>query len=324
MIEVLRAGFLTSVQDLGRTGFRDSGVSQSGALDASMLRVLNVMVGNEEGAAGIEFTQGALRLKLSDNRRVAWGGGDYQVEAGQIRIPPGHICAVSPGEEIHIQGPKSGARGWLAIAGGIDVPLVLGSRSTDARGNFGGMEGRYLIDGDEIPLGGQVAGDHPDTPSPRISAWAAPQSWVQTGGGDVVLRFVRGSGWDLFDEPSRQAFLLSDFIVAAESDRMGARFNGSKLTRVINRDMLSEAVAPGTIQVPPDGNPLVLLNDCQTTGGYPKIAHLISVDMTKAAQLRAGDTARFCELTLADAQAIAAARAEEFALFRVGVQMHYS
>ncbi len=323
MIKVLRAGFLTSVQDLGRIGFRDSGVSQSGALDASMLRILNVMVGNEESAAGIEFTHGALRLKLSDNRRVAWGGGDYQVEVGQTRIPPGHICAVSAGEEIHIQGPRVGARGWLVIAGGIDVPLVLGSRSTDARGNFGGCDGRYLIDGNELPLGSEVAWDKLKTPSPRISGWAAPQSWVQTGGGNAVLRIIRGSDWELFDEPSRQAFLLSDFIVAAESDRMGVRCSGSKLRKIINRDMLSEAVAPGTIQVPPDGNPLVLLNDCQTIGGYSKIAHVISVDMTIAAQLHAGETARFRETTLAEAQDLAAARAEDFALFRVGVRMHH-
>ena len=149
---VRSAGFLSSVQDLGRTGFRQSGVSVGGALDSHALRVANALVGNDDNAAGIEATLGILRLHFDDERVVAWCGGAFAVRINDKELPPGHAGLVAKDEELTIVAPDDGGRAWLAISGGIDVPLVLGSRSTDLRGNFGGHQGRALRDGDEISL----------------------------------------------------------------------------------------------------------------------------------------------------------------------------
>src|SRR5437588_4753493 len=150
---VRSAGFLTSVQDLGRTGYRQSGVSLGGALDSFALRVVNALVGNEDRAAGLEATLGTLRLRFDDQRVVAWCGGGFTTRIGDEELPPGHAGLVAKDEELVMTAPPAGSRAWLAISGGINVPLVLGSRSTDLRGNFGGHEGRVLRDGDLLPLG---------------------------------------------------------------------------------------------------------------------------------------------------------------------------
>ena len=149
---VTRAGFLTSVQDLGRTGFRQFGVSTSGALDPFALRVANLLVGNDEGAAGLEITLGGLQLRFEDERIVAWCGGEFDVQIGSRALPAGHVAHLQRGDELKFGRAQIGCRCWLAISGGIDVPVVLGSRSTDLRANFGGIEGRALRDGDVVPL----------------------------------------------------------------------------------------------------------------------------------------------------------------------------
>ena len=150
---VTRAGFLTSVQDLGRTGFRQFGVSTSGALDSFGLRVANLLVGNDEGAAGLEITLGGLQLRFEDERIVAWCGGEFDVQIGSRALPAGHVAHLQAGDELKFGLAQVGCRCWLAISGGIDVPVVLGSRSTDLRANFGGLEGRRLRDGDQLSLG---------------------------------------------------------------------------------------------------------------------------------------------------------------------------
>ena len=151
-VMVVRAGFLTSVQDLGRTGFRQFGVSTSGALDSFALRVANLLVGNDEGAAGLEITLGGLQLRFEDERIVAWCGGEFDVQIGSRALPAGHVAHLQSGDELKFGRAQIGCRCWLAISGGIDVPVVLASRSTDLRANFGGLEGRALRDGDVLPV----------------------------------------------------------------------------------------------------------------------------------------------------------------------------
>ena len=150
---VRSAGFLTSVQDLGRTGYRKSGISSGGALDPHALRVANALVGNDDNAAGLELTFGRVRIRFEDDRMIAWCGGAFSAQIGDANIPPGHCGFVVKGDELTVVAPDSGGRAWLAISGGIDVPVVLGSRATDLRGNFGGLDGRALRDGDELSLG---------------------------------------------------------------------------------------------------------------------------------------------------------------------------
>ncbi len=259
----IRAGFLTSVQDLGRTGLREFGVSLGGSLDTHALRVANLLAGNDEFAAGLEITFGGLRLRFADDRIVVWSGGDFDARIGSTSVAAGHPALVRGGEEFSIESPALGCRAWLAISGGIDVPIVLGSRSGDLKAGFGGVKGR-----------------------PRF-------------------------------------FNNESFFVSPDSDRMGIRLDGPRLERSEDVDLLSEAVAPGTVQVPPSGKPILLLNDCQTIGGYPKIAHVITVDLPIAAQLCPGDRVRFTEVSIADAHALLLERERNLEQFRRGLESHF-
>jgi antagonist of KipI len=319
---VVRAGFLTSVQDLGRTGYRQFGVSLGGALDAFALRVANLLVGNEESVAGLEITLGGLQLRFADQRIVAWCGGEFDVRVGSTSVPAGHAALINAGEELKFNHPKTGCRCWLAISGGIDAPTVLGSRSTDLRASFGGFEGRAVRDGDELPLGNfrrsQTAA------AGRISSWSAPEPWSQTASANPILQVVRGPDWDRFGASTLQRFTSESFAVSPDSDRMGVRFDGPELPRSDDVDLISEAASPGTIQVPPSGRPILLLGDCQTIGGYPKIAHVITFDLPVAAQLRAGDHVRFSEVSLTDAHRLLLQREREFERFRIGLSLHDS
>ena len=315
---VARSGFLTSVQDVGRTGFREFGVSAGGALDPFALRVANLVVGNDEAAAGLEITFGGLQLHFQEERIVAWCGGEFDVRVGSTALPVGHAALARAGDELKFGRSEIGCRAWLAISGGINVPIVLSSRSTDLRANFGGFNGRALRDGDVLPL---VQKPRSTPAATGISSWTAPHDWVSPAKHEPTLRFVRGVDWNRFSASTLQHFMNELFAVSSDSDRMGVRIDGPELKREDNVDLISEAVAPGTIQVPPSGKPILLLGDCQTIGGYPKIAHVITVDFGIAAQLRAGDRVRFSEVSLADAHHLLLEREREFDRFRIGLSL---
>jgi antagonist of KipI len=332
-IDITRAGFLTSVQDLGRLGFRQFGVSTGGALDSHALRVANLLVGNDESAAGLEITLGGLRLRFVDDRIVAWCGGEFDVRLGSTSVAAGHAALVRAGEELLFNQPQVGCRCWLGISGEIDVPVVLGSRSTDLRTNFGGFDGRALRDGDGLPLGrnSERARTLINTlGEEKIARWKPPHDWSSPAQREPALRFIRGVDWNRFNDVAIQRFTNEEFSVTAEADRMGVRLDGPELKRADNvaglaaassMDLISEAVVPGTIQVPPSGQPILLLGDCQTIGGYPKIAQVISVDLAIAAQLRIGDRVRFCEVSLTEAHHLLAEREGDLAEFRVGIKL---
>jgi antagonist of KipI len=260
---------------------------------------------------------------------VAWCGGAFTARLGNEDLPPGHAGLVTADEELVMTAPRDGSRAWLAISGGIDVPPVLGSRSTDLRGNFGGHEGRALRDGDSLPLFEERRfpnrrldknGDL-EIAAPWISEWSAPAPWATTAARDRFLRIVQGPDWRRFTIESQTALVGESFTVTLDSDRMGARLDGPSLDRIDPTDLLSEAVAPGTLQVPPNGKPILLLGDCQTIGGYPKIAHVITVDLPIAAQLWPGELVRFHEVSLAEAQGLLCEREDDFARFRIGLSL---
>jgi antagonist of KipI len=317
-----RAGFQTSVQDLGRTGFRQFGVSTSGALDPFALRVANLLVGNDEDAAGLEITLGGLQLRFEDERSVAWCGGQFDVQIGARALPAGHVAHVQRGDELKIGSAQFGCRSWVAISGGINVPIALGSRATDLRANFGGIEGRALRDGDVVRLGDLPGSSLPATA--RISSWTAPHDWASPASRHPILRFIRGVDWHRFATSTLQRFTSEIFAVSPDSDRMGVRLDGPELEREDETDLISEAVAPGTIQVPPSGKPILLLGDCQTIGGYPKIAHVITVDLGIAAQLRAGDSLRFANVSLQEAHRLLLQRERDLERFHIGLSLQTS
>ena len=227
------------------------------------------------------------------------------------------------GDVLTIERPEIGCRAWLAISGGIDVPIVLGSRSTDLRANFGGFEGRALQADDTLPLGENTARSHsllaalpPDSQAP----WLASSAWMSPAVREPTLRVMRGGEWLSFEAEVRGLLLRETFTVTAEADRMGVRLEGPPL-RYDGPELLSKAVAAGTIQVPPAGQPILLLPDCQTVGGYPKLASVITVDLPIAAQLRPGDRVRFQLVRLAEAHLLLLERERELALFRAALAM---
>jgi antagonist of KipI len=321
---VTRAGYLTTVQDLGRHRHRQSGVPVGGALDTHALRVANLLVGNEPAAAGLEVTLGELRIQFADTRLVAWGGADFEVAAATQTLRAGHVASLESGEELLVRPSSEGGRAWIAIAGGIDVPLVLGSRSTELRSVFGGLNGRALRDGDTLPLrpltrgGARVA---KQLASGRISNWSASAEWTQTRETWTTLRVVRGAESGRFLDVQFEALVNDSFTVGTDSDRMGVRLRGPELPRTAGGELLSEPVNPGTIQVPPNGEPVLLLGDCQTIGGYPKIAHVITVDLAAAAQLWPGDVVRFKEVRQADARRLLIERERDLAWFAAGLAL---
>lgn len=319
-ITVLRAGPLTSVQDVGRPQHRALGVSRGGALDLFAAQIANLLVANPAEAALLEVTLGGVRLRFNEPRGVAWCGGDFAVQIAETKIPAGRPAIVRPVEELKMGASQCGCRAWLAIAGGIEVPAVLGSRSTDLRSGFGGYAGRALQDGDELSLGKAAALSE----TGRVAPWGAPPEWAQTAMRAPILRVVRGAEWELFTQEARREFLQTPFTVSAQADRMGVRLEGAELSRKTKQEMLSEVVAPGTVQVANDGQPILLLGDCQTIGGYPKIAHVITVDLPAAAQLRPNDIVRFEEVTPAVAIALFVARENDLQLFRVGLGLRAS
>ncbi len=325
-ISVTSAGLLTTVQDLGRVGFRQHGVSSGGALDPYALTIANLVIANEPTAAGLEMTFGSARLKFADNRLVAWCGGDFDVETAGMKLAAGHAALVCAGEEMRVNAPAGGGRAWCAFSGGIHVPAVLGSRATDLRSRFGGFDGRPLVDGDVLRL------EHPTANAlkfterlaqRRITNWSAPSEWASTKPHHPFLRIVRGADWSRFDRAVTSELLQSSFVVTGDSDRMGVRLDGPPISRH-DEELVSETVAPGTIQIPPNGHPIVLLGDCQTIGGYPKIAHVITFDLPAAAQLSPGDVVRFAEVSLLEAHALLIERARELTWFRAGVALKFA
>ena len=322
----IRAGFLTSVQDLGRTGFREFGVSLGGALDPHALRVANLLAGNDESAAGLEITFGGLRLRFADDRIVVWSGGDFNARISSTSLAAGHPAFVRAGEEFSIASPALGCRAWLAISGGINVPIVLGSRSADLRAGFGGVTGQPVRDGEEFPLGenprrARALIDKLRTE--KIARWKPPHDWSSTARRTPTLRYIRGLDSGRFVESTLRLFNSESFFASPDSNRMGIRLDGPCLERREDVDLLSEAVAPGTVQVPPSGKPILLLNDCQTIGGYPKIAHVITVDLPVTAQLCPGDRIRFTEVSIADAHALLLERERNLEQFRRGLESHF-
>ncbi len=322
--QILRAGPLASVQDLGRFGRRAIGVSSGGALDSFAASVANLLVGNEATAALIEITLGNFRIRFADERVIAWCGGRFQVRVAQEDIPAGHAFLVRAGDELVANAPQIGCRMWLAISGGIDVPPILASRSTDLRAGFGGLDGRALRDGDDLPLGEISSMNRARAETLRekpLSNWSAQREWSSPALRYPKLRIVRGVDWKRFDASTHRSLTSEKFAVTKEADRMGIRLDGPELERKDSGDLLSEAVAPGTMQVPPNGQPILLLGDCQTIGGYPKIAHVIAVDLPIAAQLRTGDEVQFQETSIAEAHSLLLQRHEDLDRFRIGLDL---
>jgi antagonist of KipI len=316
LLEVLAPGLLTTVQDPGRSGWRHLGVGGAGSLDPDAAALANAMAGNPADAAVLEISLQGPALRLSRPLRIAICGGAvdarFEDADGRRHAIPGQRPVDLPAGILHVAAVVDGMRAWLALAGGIEVPIVLGSRSTDLRGGFGGLEGRHLRRGDRLPLGvaSQWHGEPPQPDSPVVPGWWI-DPWADVAPG-TPIRFVPSG------HPAAPGLASGDWQVDPRSNRQGLRLGGAPLPQP-DGDGLSAAVAPGTVQLPPDGQPIVLLADAQTTGGYPRLGYVASADLPRLAQARPGDRLRFEAVDAAAARSLRDRRRAVLARLRLAL-----
>jgi len=288
MIVVRKPGVLASVQDLGRHGHRQLGICPGGALDVLALTLANRLVGNADRAAGLELTMGGCELQFEADTRIALAGDDFGASLDGVPLWPCWSVPVAAGQTLRLAGAnaggtkKPGVRSWLAVAGGIDVPPVLGSRSTDLKAGFGGLQGRALRKGDRLPTG--IAMLDAAQRERRPFGIRGPDWGPAEDDGAIALRVLPGPEFELFTLAAREQLWGERWRITPQSNRMGSRLEGAELRRKRSGDMLSSGVIPGTIQVPPSGQPIILMGDAQTTGGYPRIGVVIRADLWKLAQ----------------------------------------
>ncbi len=320
MISVLQPGLLTTVQDLGRFGYQKFGVVVGGALDRFAARVANAIVGNDENAAVIEFAQRGPTLRFEHDTLIAWTGADFGAQLGDEPLPSDRAVRVRAGETVSLGLARSGLRAWLAVAGGIDVPLVLGSRTTYRRGGFGGFEGRPLRAGDALRYGdASTWAQSYQRNAPRVSTWSVRSHILGKPAAAGVVRAMRGPEWDWFEAEAQRVFFATEWVATKDADRMGVRLAGPALPQRAPREMISEGVADGVVQVPDGGAPIVLLPSRQTVGGYPRIAVVATVDLGCLAQLAPGRKIRCKEITVAEAQDLYLARERDLNRVRTGL-----
>ncbi|MBM4334117.1 MAG: biotin-dependent carboxyltransferase [Deltaproteobacteria bacterium] len=291
MIEVIKPGFFTTVQDNGRWGYQGYGVGVAGAMDNFALSAANLLVGNPEGTAGLEMTVLGPMLKFHTETLLAIAGADLDPYLDGKSIP-NWTCHFAPtGSTLSFGGKKKGARAYLAVFGGIDVPPVMGSRSTYLLGNFGGLEGRVLKSRDHLPIPLLVG------TLPNLAGRFFPEKSRPPYAKNPTLRVVPGPFADFFSEEGVKAFFSAEYTVTPQSDRMGYRLQGDPIKRKKPEELITCGLANGTVQVPPDGQPIILLADRQTIGGYPIMATLIQADMPLIAQCVPGDKLRFAAVS---------------------------
>ena len=294
MLEVLEPGLLTTVQDAGRSGWARYGVPPSGPLDAEAFAAANALVGNPPAAAALEITLTGPTLRVSRDCLIAVCGAPFDLWVGTLPVPMWHAVYVRAGRIITFGQRRSGARAYLAISGGIALPPFLGAQATYLPGGFGGMEGRALRAGDRLPLGSAAQRDLPQRAG-RV--WPVDRRPPYTP--HPTLRVVLGPQDDYFTAEGLATFLSSVYRLTPEADRMGARLQGPPIAHRGPTGIVSDGVIAGSVQVPPDGQPIVMLADHQTTGGYPKIATVLRADLPLLAQCLPGDSAASCGVRFA-------------------------
>ncbi|EOP95666.1 biotin-dependent carboxyltransferase family protein [Bacillus cereus] len=306
-VEVLHAGMFTTVQDLGRSYYQQFGVPVGGAMDKNALRLINMLVGNEENEAGLEMTILGPKLLIKKTTLLAIGGADMEPLLNGERIPLWRPILAEEGSMLCFGKVKSGCRAYVTFAGGIHIERTMGSKSTYIRAAIGGIEGRMLKKGDCFQIGtySEMANRFIQDlqKDERIKTkWVISNSVIPKYKKHPKLRVITDFEYDQFIEESRKAFFTKEYKVSNYADRMGYRVEGEVLNRIEEKEILSSPVTFGTIQVPNGGQPIILMVDRQTTGGYPRMGNIISVDLPLLAQLKPGDYVSFEKITLEEAE----------------------
>ncbi|MEP6495149.1 MAG: biotin-dependent carboxyltransferase family protein [bacterium] len=327
-LRIVTGGLQTTVQDLGRAGHQSTGVPVGGAMDQLALRIGNMLVGNEDGAAALEASLIGPAIAFDQDALIALTGADLDASINGTPVAAWHPIFVTRGATLRFGQPRIGCHAYVAVAGGVDVPIVFGSRSTYLRAQFGGFEGRALRSGDLVqvgaasPLSERIAGSLRESDAvPAVARWSLGGSLRPRYGDDPTARLIAGAHIGNLSDDARERFFGATFRVSSSSDRMGYRLDGVELALAAPVELLSEAVVFGTVQLPPGGAPIVLMADRQTTGGYPRIGEVISVDLPLIAQLKPGDRLRFRLVSLDDAQGLYLEREQELAQARFAIAL---
>lgn len=292
-LSVITPGLLSTIQDSGRSGFRRIGMPAAGVMDYDAARLGNLLLGNDENAPVLEMTLTGATLQCDDPLQFVATGGDMQPRLNGKPLDLYAVYQAERGDQIDFAGLRSGCRTYLAVAGGFAVPSIMGSASTYLRGQFGGYHGRVLQAGDALQTGEFASCEAlvglrlPDMYQPNYCA---------------TLRVILGPQDNAFTSQGIATFLSSVYTVSHEADRMGCRLEGAKIEHRLGADIISDGLTPGAIQVPAHGMPIIMLADAQTTGGYAKIAAVISVDLQSVAQMKPGGTLTFQQISIEDAQ----------------------
>jgi antagonist of KipI len=332
-VRIVTPGLLTTVQDRGRRGHQHSGIPVSGPMDPWAHRMANFLVGNDEDAAVLECTMLGPSLVFDRPTLVAITGGEATPHVGDVAMPTWRAVLVPANAEVklgHLHG--TGCRAYVAVDGGIAVPPVLGSRSTLLRAGLGGYEGRALRAGDELVAGepahlsAAIARELVASAAvPAVPRWGLAAELRPRYSDGAVVRVVSSAapGSEVATGAGTQALFAQSFTIAPQSDRMGFRLQGGRLSSGHAPERLSEAVAFGTVQLPPDGLPIILMADRQTTGGYPRLGTIASVDMPLVGQLAPGNRIRFTPVSLDEAQRLYLAREQNLAQARLALRLRY-
>ena len=328
-LKVLRAGVLSSLQDLGRWGYQRFGVPVSGAMDETSHRLANWLVGNRASEASVEMTLAGPSFSTTTDTLVAVCGGDFEPRVNGRPMPHTRPVLVRKGSTLDFGPCRLGCRAYLAVAGGFAVEPVLASRSTFLRGGFGGFKGRALKRGDLLETGVLDPGCYPSLQRSLASSagpiaytsWSAIERVQLMSSGVQTIRFVPGRHWDWFAEETRNIFVESEYGIASNSDRQGYRLVGPVVMPRRSTELSPEGVTFGTIQVPPDGEPIVLMASHQTVGSYPRLGDVASVDLPLLAQLPPGAAVRFEPITVKQAHALLIAAEHGLARIREAILM---
>ena len=293
MIEIITPGLLTTVQDFGRVGVMKNGFTQNGAMDRYSMTVANRLCGNCDSAPVLEMTVLGVTARFTQDTVICVSGADFGAKINDKPIKRNKAYKINNGDILSMGTAKSGMRAYLAVAGGIVGEYVFGSASTNLKFAFGGHFGKKLQSGDVLSIGTGAF------PLGEIDKWEIPESEYSK---DAQLRVVLGPQNEMFTDEDIRLFLSQEYEVTAQSDRMGIRLSGEPLKSKNGMDIISDGIVFGSVQVPNSGEPIILMADHQTTGGYAKIATVISVDLPRASQLSAGNTVRFKSVTVEEAE----------------------
>ncbi|WP_455675753.1 5-oxoprolinase subunit C family protein [Pradoshia sp.] len=314
-----KPGLLSTIQDLGRKGYKRYGVISSGAMDQIAHRIANMLVLNEEDDETIEITMTGPEIRFQEDAVIAITGGDLSPSVNGQAVTMYRPLIMKEGDVLSFGRTVQGIRAYLAVHGGFSIEQVMHSASTYLRAGIGGYKGRALKKGDELPLKRKIAMEEWELPI----NWSAESFMSVQNGLAKTIRVIRGAHYNEFTEDSQRVFAENEFTVTPESDRMGYRLEGESLNLKEKTEFISEAVSFGTIQVPADGKPIILMADSQTLGGYAKLAQVASVDRSALAQAKPGDRLKFDIIGLMEAQRLLLEQEQELQILKRGIWMKH-